>query len=201
MGLMKDTKIKEKKYLETEKENEKLKLDVKSRAKELNQANKRIEIQECEFKKELGNKETMYKEKMTGLEKVFATLEKRIEDLQAEKENGKQYEAQEVANLEEKVKAMERSQLDFLKEKSEKDCLIEEKKQELEKLTLEYGKLESELKIFQEGGTLIKDSAAHISELKAENLKVTQELKEVKLDLRLEKRELEKKSRTLNYVI
>merc|ERR1711915_797122 len=139
MGLMKDTKIKEKKYLETEKENEKLKLDVKSRANELNQANKRIEIQENEFKKELGNKETMYKEKMTGLEKVFATLEKRIEDLQAEKENGKQYEAQEVANLEEKVKAMERSQLDFLKEKSEKDCLMKEKKQELDKLMVEYG--------------------------------------------------------------
>merc|ERR1711915_812121 len=139
----------------------------------LSQAYKRIETQENEFKKELGNKETMYKEKMTGLEKVFATLEKRIEDLQAEKENGKQYEAQEVANLEEKVKAMERSQLDFLKEKSEKDCLMKEKKQELDKLMVEYGKLESELKTFKEGETAMKDSAAHISELKAENLKVT----------------------------
>merc|ERR1712098_785818 len=49
--LMKDTKAMEKKYLETEKENEKLKLEVKSRAKELNQANNRIEIQENEFKK------------------------------------------------------------------------------------------------------------------------------------------------------
>merc|ERR1719419_1680579 len=138
----------------------------------------------------------MYKEKIIGLEEVFATLEKRIEDLQGEKENGKQHEAQEVANLEEKVKAMERSQLDLLKEKSEKDCLIEEKRQELDKLTVEYGKLEIELKTFKEGETLMKESAAHISELKAENLKLTQELKEAKLDLRLEK-----KSRTLNYVI
>jgi len=161
----------------------------------------KLKATEKDFKKEVKEQENMYKEKMSGLEKIFETLNQKIEELQAKrKADTDRVESNEVKKLESKLGKVENEKVQALKEKADLTGDLEMKKREVTKLISEKTAVESELKALRDKKPENAVDSEYLVELKGENEKLLQEIKEVKLDLRIEKRELEKKASLVTYI-
>ncbi|XP_023331360.1 citron Rho-interacting kinase, partial [Eurytemora carolleeae] len=159
------------------------------------------------LKKEFQEKEEDWKNKIKELEKVFETLQAKIDDLQKKRrEEVKEKGRKEVLELEEKLEKLE----DLVEEKKREEDRLKEvvRKQEKENTELkgkvkdcevviveiEQKKVELEKTIQEE-----KEAEAESTELLEKVMILEKELREVKLDLRIEKRETEKKSGIVKY--
>merc|ERR1711942_412961 len=142
-----------------------------------------------------------YKEKMSKLEKVFETLNQRIEELQVKrKADTDRLESNEVKQLESKLSKVENEKVQALKEKADLTGDLEMKKREVTKLISEKTAVESELQAMKDKKPEVAVDSENVVELRGVNEKLLKELKEVKLDLRIEKRELEKKGSLVTYI-
>merc|ERR1719317_625075 len=156
--------------------------------------------------KEITEKEVMYKEKMRNLEKVFENLQEKINTLEKKgrKESGADLKMKQIRELECNVETLEVAKAKLQNKVTE----VESEKSELEKKAEKYKKEMEELKKTHAADlekSVIDRSTFAIeledsAKLKEENEKLAAELKEVKLDLRIEKRELEKKSNLCTYI-
>lgn len=162
----------------------------------------KLETHKKVAEKEAKEQETMYKEKMSGLEKVFDTLQQRIDELQSKRKVETEHEnKKELRELETRLDKLEKEKVKVLREKNDLSADLEKFKKENDKLMAEKVVLKSDLMNEQEKKSAEKntDSKDFVA-LKSEHEKVLQELKEVKLDLRIEKRELEKKNSLVTYI-
>eukprot|EP00092_Neocalanus_flemingeri_P040694 GFUD01044305.1.p1 GENE.GFUD01044305.1~~GFUD01044305.1.p1 ORF type:complete len:1862 (+),score=644.25 GFUD01044305.1:78-5663(+) len=186
------------------KEAETKKSEFKARVGNLEQENTKltakVETIKKDSKKEAKEQEAIYKEKMSGLEKVFDTLQQRIDELQSKRKVETEHEnKKEVRDLETRLEKLEKEKVKVLREKNDLGADLEKCKIEVDKIKSEKVTLVADLKREQEKKPNEEESENFIS-LKAEHAKVQQELKEVKLDLRIEKRELDKKSSLVTYI-
>ena len=164
----------------------------------------KLEAAKHNLKKELEDQEHMYKEKMKALEKVFEELQARIETLQTKKKSEHDRETQKELNaLELKNERLEKEKMIILREKNEINIDLDKLKKDLNKCVKEKEKLNEEvqtLKTKHDETVRVEIDTEEMSRLKKENETLQHDLKEVKLDLRLEKREVEKKSSLLTFV-
>merc|ERR1712013_264584 len=101
---------------------------------------------------------------------------------------------------ESKLSKAENEKVQALKEKADLTGDLEMKKREVTKLISEKTAVESELQVMKDKKPEINVDSEYVVELRGENEKLLKELKEVKLDLRIEKRELEKKASLVTYI-
>jgi len=179
--------------------------ESKSSSKTIIDENKKLkeklETNKKDFEKEAKDQESMYKEKMSGLEKVFETLQNRIDELQAKRKADTDLEInKEIKDLEAKLDTLEKEKVQALKDKNNLESDLEKSKKEVSKIKLEKSELECELQSVKEKKNELGDDSEKFVKLKKENESLVQELKEVKLDLRMEKREVEKKSSLVTYI-
>ena len=164
----------------------------------------KLEAAKHNLKKELEDQEHMYKEKMKALEKVFEELQARIETLQSKKKSEHDRETQKELNaLELKNERLEKEKMIILRDKNEINIDLDKLKKDLNKCVKEKDKLNEEvqtLKTKHDETVRVEIDTEEMSRLKKENETLQHDLKEVKLDLRLEKREVEKKSSLLTFV-
>ena len=164
----------------------------------------KLEAAKHNLKKELEDQEHMYKEKMKALEKVFEELQARIETLQSKKKSEHDRETQKELNaLELKNERLEKEKMMILRDKNEINIDLDKLKKDLNKCVKEKDKLNEEvqtLKTKHDETVRVEIDTEEMSRLKKENETLQHDLKEVKLDLRLEKREVEKKSSLLTFV-
>ena len=162
----------------------------------------KLEAAKMSFKKELDDQEAMYKEKMKGLEDYFETLQAKIDELKSKKSSEHETEVKkEVMELETRNEQLEKEKMIIVREKNELAAELEKIKKDLKRIRTEKETCAEELKALKEKreDTVIVDTE-ETSKLKKENDELQSELKNVKLDLRIEKREVEKKSSLLTYV-
>ena len=162
----------------------------------------KLEAAKRNSKKELEDQEVMYKEKIKGLEKMFETLQAKIDKLHKEKNSEHEKEARkEIMGLETRNEQLEKEKMIILREKNELTADLEKIKKDLKRISKEKETCAEELKALKEKreDTVIVD-VEETTKLKKENEELQSELKNVKLDLRIEKREVEKKSSLLTYV-
>jgi len=158
--------------------------------------------------KEQEKKEENYKQKIKDLEKVFDKLQARIDELQAaRKEEIKEKSRAEVVDMESKLHNMER-QLEKAKRKIDN---AEEERKRVEKdnanLKERVGECEQTISEVEKEKTRLeqtvseeKQKAEDDTELTHKTLALEKEVRELKLDLRIEKKEVEKKSNLLTFV-
>merc|ERR1711892_256299 len=187
------------------KDAEKQRKEVKAKVGVLNEDKIKLETKmegnKKDFKKEIKEQEAMYKEKMSGLEKVFETLQQRIEELQSKRKADTDHEKKkEFIDLETKLEKLEKEKVQVLREKNDMSAAVEKSKMEAVKYKSERAALQTELKAEQEKKPENAVDSDNFVALKVEHEKLLQELKEVKLDLRIEKRELEKKATLVTYI-
>eukprot|EP00092_Neocalanus_flemingeri_P094165 GFUD01119719.1.p1 GENE.GFUD01119719.1~~GFUD01119719.1.p1 ORF type:complete len:483 (-),score=200.28 GFUD01119719.1:202-1554(-) len=186
------------------KESDTKKSEFKARVGNLEQENTKltakVETITKDSKKEAKEQEAIYKEKMSGLEKVFDTHQQRIDELQSKQKVETEHEnKKEVRDLETRLEKLEKEKVKVLREKNVVGADLEKCKIEVDKIKSERVTLVADLKREQEKKPNEEESE-NFTSLKAEHAKVQQELKEVKLDLRIEKRELGKKSSLVTYI-
>merc|ERR1712226_830479 len=154
---------------------------------------------------EISDKETMYKEKMANLEKVFETLQTKIDTLEkkGKSRSGSDLKEKQINQLECQVKKLEVEKAKIFNEKSEVVSENERLVKSIAKTESEINSLRKEHLADLEKSTNDKTALAieleDVTRLKQENEKLTNDLKETKLDLRIEKRELEKKTSLVTY--
>ena len=192
-------KATESSYFDLETKYTRLRGDLEGRCNELEKVKE-------ERVKEITEKEVMYKEKMRNLEKVFENLQEKINTLEKKgrKESGADLKMKQIRELECNVETLEVAKAKLQNKVTE----VESEKNELEKKAENYKKEMEELKKTHAADlekSVIDRSTFAIeledsAKLKEENEKLAAELKEVKLDLRIEKRELEKKSNLCTYI-
>jgi len=188
------------KYKEAETKKNDTKGKVDTLEKEKNKLMAKVDTIKKDFETEAKEKELMYKEKMSGLEKVFDTLQQRIDELQTKRKIETAHEKKkEVADLEAKLENLEKEKVKIFREKNDIVAELDKCKKDVEKIRSEKASVIADLKNEQETKAKKKEDSEGFVVL-AEHLKVQQELKEVKLDLRIEKRELEKKSSLVTYI-
>lgn len=186
---------------EAEREKNDMKVKAEALDKEKIKLVAKVETVTKDFKKEAKEQEVIYKEKMSGLEKVFETLQQRIEELQKKRKVETEHEnKKEVRELETKLEKLEKEKVKVLREKNDLAADLEKSKQEVEKIKSEKVALAADLKCQEEKKRENHEDSNDLIALKSEHEKVQQELKEVKLDLRIEKRELDKKSTLVTYI-
>ena len=177
----------------------KLKGDLDNRTKEL----EKVKVDRV---KEISEKEVMYKEKMKNLEKVFETLQEKINTLEkkGKKESGADLKLKQINELECNVEKLEVAKAklqnkvtEVESEKAELEKAIEKSKNEMEKLRKSHA---ADLEQSVADRSTFAVELDDVAKLREENEKLVQELKEVKLDLRIEKRELEKKSNLCTFI-
>ena len=162
----------------------------------------KLEAAKRNFKKELDDQEVMYKEKIKGLEKMFETLQAKIDKLNNDKNSEHQKEARkEVMTLETRNEELEKEKMIILREKNELTADWEKTKKDLGRISKEKETYAEELKTLKEKReeTVIVD-IEETTKLKKEIEELQCELKNVKLEMRIEKREAEKKSSLLTFV-
>merc|ERR1712096_179674 len=148
-----------------------------------------------DFEKEAKEQEAIYKEKMSGLEKVFDSLQKRIDELQTRRKVETEHEnKKEVMDLEARLEKLEKKKVEVLREKNDLVADLVKCKKEIDKLNSEKAVLVADLESEQKKKLEKTEDSELFIALQVEYAKVQQELKEVKLDLRIQMRELEKKS-------
>merc|ERR1712096_462723 len=154
-----------------------------------------------DFEKEAKEQEAIYKEKMSGLEKVFDTLQNRIDELQSKRKVETEHEnKKEVMDLETRLEKVEADKVDVLREKNSLVCDLAKCKKEVDRLNSEKATLVADLECEQTKKSENTEDSEVFLALQAEYAKVQQELKEVKLDFRIQTRELEKKSSLVTYI-
>merc|ERR1712013_750391 len=129
--------------------------ETNSKSQTLNEDNEnlkdKLKTAERDFNKEVKEQENMYKEKMSKLEKVFETLNQRIEELQVKrKADTDRLESNEVKQLEAKLSKVENEKVQALKEKADLTGDLEMKKREVTKLISEKTAVESELQAMKD---------------------------------------------------
>merc|ERR1711997_162944 len=107
----------------------------------------------------------------------------------------------EIMNLETRNEQLEKEKMIILREKNELTADLQKTKKDLGRISKEKETSAEELKTLKEKreDTVIVD-IEETTKLKKENEELQSELKNVKLDLRIEKREVEKKSSLLTFV-
>ena len=165
----------------------------------------KLEAAKNNLKRELEDQEQMFKEKIKGYEKVCEGLQARIEEKEeAMKKSDQIRESKKELNaLETRNEQLEKEKMIILKEKNETFAELEKIKKDLKRCLKEKETLVEELKNLKDKHdetVKIEFDSEELSKLKKENETLQHDLKEVKLDLRLEKREVEKKSSLLTYV-
>ena len=92
----------------------------------------KLEAAKINLKKELEDQEEMYKEKMRGLEKVFESLQARIDELQKKRKDDHDKETKKELNaLETRNEQLEKEKLIVLKEKNEVTADLEKIKKDV----------------------------------------------------------------------
>ena len=162
----------------------------------------KLEASKMNHKKELDDQEVMYKEKMKGLESYFETLQAKIDELQKKRISEHETEVKkELIGLETRNEQLEKEKMILLREKNEIAADLQKTQKDLKRISKEKETCADELKALKEKreDTVVVD-IEETSKLKKEIEELQSELKNVKLDLRIEKREVEKKSSLLTYV-
>ena len=185
-------------------------MEVKKEAseKELKSVKAELEKVKEDRDRELTEKDGVYK-KMKNLEEIFETLQAKIDKLEKKgrSESGTDLKKKQINELECLVEKLE---VEKTKIKNELSEAVAEKenfaknlakaKPDIESLKKEHAAevvgMEKSLSEKSELAVELED----VTQLREENEKLTAELKEVKLDLRIEKRELEKKSSLVTFI-
>merc|ERR1719186_307058 len=184
-------------------ETEKKEIQVKIESLELdnNKLVSKADIITKDFEKEAKEQEAIYKEKMSGLEKVFDSLQKRIDELQTRRKVETEHEnKKEVMDLETRLEKLEKEKIEVLREKNDLVADLVKCKKEIDKLNSEKAVLVADLESEQTKKLEKTEDSEVFIAIQVEYAKVQQELKEVKLDLRIQMRELEKKSSLVTYI-
>merc|ERR1719319_1142693 len=192
------------KLAETEKKETKAKYEkIKT---ERNKASAELDKIKMERDRELVEKEVIYKKKMVDLEKVFETLQTKIDTLEkkGKTESGTDLKKKQINQLECKVEKLEVEKAKLANKVSEAVVEKEKATKDVEKMKKDVTDLKKEhvadLEKTQADKSDFAAEMEDVTKLKEENDKLAEELKEVKLDLRIEKRELEKKSGLVTYI-
>ena len=111
----------------------------------------KLEAAKRNFKKELDDQEVMYKEKIKGLEKMFETLQAKIDKLNNDKNSEHEKEARkEVMTLETRNEQLEKEKMIILREKNELTADWEKTKKDLGRISKEKETYAEELKTLKE---------------------------------------------------
>ena len=186
-------------------------MEVKKEASEKELKTVKVELEKVkeERDREVTEKEVVYKKKMKNLEQIFETLQAKIDKLEKKgrSESGTDLKKKQIHELECLVEKLEVEKVKVKNELSEalgeKETVanhLAKARTDIESLKREHAAevvvMEKSLSEKSELAVELEDVAT----LRDENEKLTAELKEVKLDLRIEKRELEKKSNLVTFI-
>ena len=186
-------------------------MEVKKEASEKELKTVKVELEKVkeERDREVTEKEVVYKKKIKNLEQIFETLQAKIDKLEKKgrSESGTDLKKKQIHELECLVEKLEVEKVKVKNELSEalgeKETVanhLAKARTDIESLKREHAAevvvMEKSLSEKSELAVELEDVAT----LRDENEKLTAELKEVKLDLRIEKRELEKKSNLVTFI-